>query len=153
MQKIEQIKLGDSVCDTQYQVRRKINSTTVNEYAEFMRNDVIFPPMVLEEKTNKIICGFTRYEAYKKVFETDELISVVFKSFKKKKDLLIFAAKSNNEHSGQPDLNVINQLLYRINGGIINLENDVVMDKLMELCDKLEPILFNYIIKKKEELG
>lgn len=103
MKKTQQIKLGDIVCDTQYQVRRKINSTIVNEYAEKMKNGAIFPEMVLEEKTNKIICGFTRYEAYKKNFSSAERIPVVFMSFKKKKDLLLYAAKSNNIHGQSYD--------------------------------------------------
>ena len=33
-----------------------------------------FPPMILDKETNQIVCGFTRYEAYKKVLKPEEKV-------------------------------------------------------------------------------
>jgi len=94
-------KLSSLIVDTEYQVRKKVNGQVVNKYAEAMRVGNNFPPMVIEEGTNKIVCGFTRFEAYTKAFDPNYEASVEFRSFKDESERILFATKENTHH-GQP---------------------------------------------------
>ena len=96
-----QTRLGDVVIDPTYQMRMKLNSNAVSKYAEFMRMGDIFPPIVLEKKTNKVVCGFTRMEAYTKVFEPSKKIPCEVKTFKNELERQLFAVEDNAKH-GEP---------------------------------------------------
>lgn len=95
------IRLGDIVIDPQFQVRMKINPHTVKKYADCMAMGDIFPPVVIDKKNGKLVCGFTRYEAYTKAFTPDYLVPVSIIEFKDKKEIFKFAAEDNKFH-GDP---------------------------------------------------
>lgn len=100
-EKIEYLKLGSIVCDYEYSVRMTIDTHTVNKYANNMKAGAKFPPIILEKDTKKIICGFNRYNAYKKVYDPDYEIPVILKKYKDNKELFVDAVKDNTCH-GMP---------------------------------------------------
>jgi hypothetical protein len=97
----ETMRLGDIIEDPEYQVRQRVDPVTVSHYAECMKNGDTFPPVNVEQLTKKLVCGFTRLPAYRRVKDPDDHIPVRFMHFKNKKELLLFAAQDNATH-GKP---------------------------------------------------
>lgn len=95
------VRLGDVVINPEYQVRMKVDSHMVSNYAMSMREGHIFPPIVLERGTGKLVCGFTRIEAYYKVYSPNDRVPGERMFFKDDIERLRFAAKDNTTH-GQP---------------------------------------------------
>ncbi len=100
-EKIEHLKLSSIIEDYDYSVRKTIDSHTVNKYANNMKAGAQFPPLILEAKTKKIVCGFNRFNAYIKVFEPDHEVPVILKNYKSSKELFEEAVKDNTTH-GMP---------------------------------------------------
>jgi len=102
--KIAHIRLGDIVIDPTYQVRAKLDNTkqTISNYKAIIESYGYnpFPPIVVEKETNKLVCGFTRIEVYKKLYTPDDTIESYIVSFKNPKERLIYSIKDNNH--GEP---------------------------------------------------
>ncbi|MFH1394929.1 MAG: hypothetical protein ABIH09_02095 [Candidatus Omnitrophota bacterium] len=100
-QENENVRLGDIIIDPSYQIRMKINLYSIAQYANAMKNGDIFPPIIIEKKTGKLVCGFTRLEAYQQVFPPDTMVPAVYVDFKNDCERILFAAKDNNTHGQQ----------------------------------------------------
>jgi hypothetical protein len=101
--KVSTIRLGDIVIDSSYQVRMQINKDRINAYHNVLKSnepDNPFPSIIVETKTNKLVCGFTRIEAYRKYYSPDDEVPVEFKIFATEKERLIFSIADNSH--GQP---------------------------------------------------
>ena len=96
------IRLGDVIIDPSYQCRTKINKYKIGEYYNVIKTKGYnpFPPIVIEEETNKVICGFTRMEAYMRLYDPDDTVPAIFASFKTVKERRIFSIRDNNH--GEP---------------------------------------------------
>ena len=101
IEKVVRARLGDVVVDPSYQTRMSINNLRVREYADCMRMGDSFPPIVIEKQTMKVVCGFTRMEAYKDVFEPNHKIPVTTRLFADDKERILFAVADNRNH-GEP---------------------------------------------------
>jgi ParB-like chromosome segregation protein Spo0J len=93
------IKLMDVVIDPSIMVR-EVNTFIVGNYAESMRAGAEFPPIVVDSK-NRLVCGHTRYAAYKKVFGPDYSLTATVTKNTKDVDLIMEAAGDNSKH-GHP---------------------------------------------------
>lgn len=94
------IKLMDIVIDPSIQVR-EVEPYTVSKYAQAMREGVRFPPLILEDTSNRIVCGNHRYTAYKKVFNPETAVEVELMNFKGEAEIIRMAARDNSNH-GRP---------------------------------------------------
>lgn len=100
MRKENSIRLGDVLIDSKYQVRRRVETQKVSEYSTAMKLGNVFPPIVIELETGKLLCGFTRYDAYlqSKMYGPNDKIPATWKSFSDEKSRVFFAAKENSTH-------------------------------------------------------
>jgi len=105
MKEREMIRLGDVIIDPSYQVRKKLSAHFSAEYAQLLRTrkENPFPEIVVEKKTYKLVCGFTRMDAYRKVYSPDTMVPVLFKSFKNSADRLFYAVADNSTHGQRLD--------------------------------------------------
>ncbi len=94
------VKLMDIVVDPTIQVR-EVENHTVSKYAQAMKAGAKFPPMLLESKTNRLVCGNHRYYAYKSAFGPEQEVAVEYKLFDNEADLIRHAASDNARH-GRP---------------------------------------------------
>jgi len=101
--KQQTIRLGDIVIDPTYQIRMKVDSSKVTEYKIVLELNQYnpFPPITVELGTNKLVCGFTRYEAYKKLYTPDYEVDVITMGFKTDLERISYATEDNMTH-GQP---------------------------------------------------
>jgi hypothetical protein len=87
--------MGDIIIDPTYQVRKRTNGQKVAEYATAKENGDVFPPITIEKDTNKVIDGFTRVEAFKRVLSPDDKIEVIVKTFGSEAERIEYAASMN----------------------------------------------------------
>lgn len=66
MTKPASVKLEDIVFESGIYPREQHSTATVNQYVDGLRAGNVFPPIVLEEKTNRLLDGKHRWEAHKK---------------------------------------------------------------------------------------
>ena len=108
------MRLGNIIIDTRYQTRMKTDSTVASRYAKAMLEGSIFPPMVIEKGTNKVVDGFTRMEAYMRAFRPDTDVPVTMKTFKNELDRLINGCPDNFKHGTRYDSFTMSNLLCRM---------------------------------------
>jgi len=89
------MRLGDIIVDPTYQVRKSVNPKKVRDYATGIRNGDPIPPMTVERETLRVVDGFTRLEAYRKVMTPDDKVAVILMDFESPADRIAYAAKQN----------------------------------------------------------
>lgn len=67
------ISINDVKYDSSYYPREKPSSATIEEYADALASGDKFPPIILEEGTNKLLDGYHRWKAHKKLTEEPTL--------------------------------------------------------------------------------
>jgi len=130
------IRLMDIVLDPSIQVR-EVEPFTVSKYVQSMREGAVFPPLLLEEKSNRIVCGNHRYTAYKKILQPESKVEVVLRKFAGEAEIIRTSAKDNATH-GRP---------------LDTWDMKRVAARLRDLGDKTEGIaaMFNIPVKKVEQ--
>lgn len=73
------VKIDAVQIDMSVYPREKWNTATVERYADALRAGVKFPPITLEQGTNRLLDGMHRLKAYQKVAEQPELCEDGFK--------------------------------------------------------------------------
>lgn len=123
------MRLCDIIVDQIYQPRNKINSHKVNEYAGKMEQGIIFPPMVVDKETNKLISGFTRDEAYKKRHMDDPYfkVPVIVRSFENEAEKFFFTY-DDNQHGEPLDSFDIKTLVFKLKG--MGVRDDLILNRL-----------------------
>ncbi len=58
------VKLSEVKHDPSIYPREKWSTSTIEDYADALRGGAVFPPIVLEDKTNRLIDGVHRWKAY-----------------------------------------------------------------------------------------
>ena len=91
-------ELSELVLDFNLRVRDKENPQVISEYRQAMRSGAKFPPITIEKKSNRIVCGFHRYQAYKGVLEPSDKIMCLEETFKSEKEAYRFAVEDNLRH-------------------------------------------------------
>lgn len=100
MAKQTTIRLGDIVIETSLAVR-EINGQLITRYAEAKKGGAEFPPVLLEQGTNRLVAGFHRVRAYQMVLEPDAQIPAEHREFADAAALLLAAGESNSNHGLQ----------------------------------------------------
>jgi hypothetical protein len=97
MEKKMKIRLADLVLDPALQVR-DVNDQTVMKYANAMRTGAQFPPVLVEEGTNRVVCGFHRTMAMRRVYTPEHIVGVESRIYKSELDALRDATRDNATH-------------------------------------------------------
>jgi len=96
--KTQKIKLGDLVFDERLIKLRPINIFFVSQYRQAYRGGHIFPPIIVEENTNRIASGNHRATAMIGEYGLDYEVKVIVKKYASKKALLEDFVKENIRH-------------------------------------------------------
>jgi len=95
---IRKVKLSKLVFDFNFYPRHNVDPWHINQIAEALRAGKVMPPIVVDQKSNRVIDGFHRVEAYRKVFGDNASIQAEFKSYKSDADMLLDAVSANINH-------------------------------------------------------
>lgn len=77
---------------------RKINSVTVNRYRQATRNGAVFPRVIVEAGTMKIVSGNHRVTAWLEEYGSEKTIDVEARKYTHKRDLYEDFARENATH-------------------------------------------------------
>jgi hypothetical protein len=98
--KLQWIELQNLVIDPSIQVRT-VNPQTVSTYRQAHRSGAEFPPLIVENKTNRIVCGNHRYYVYKSELQPTDTIQCHAVTYPSEVDLIKHAAGDNAQHGLQ----------------------------------------------------
>lgn len=136
---LKKFKLKDLHMDNNLISIRKVNPVFVSRYRQNYRNGAIFPPLVIDKKTNTIVSGNHRFTAMMQEFGEEYEANCIVKSYPSEREILIDFAKENTKHGNPIDgftkKLLINELL---------LKNVTVED----VCR-----IFDISAKRVEQLG
>lgn len=99
--KSKQVELQHVIADTSLQVRKEINGWFVSKLVQVLKSGNKFHDDIMVLPDMRIISGFTRYEAYKKVLEPTDKITIRIYPAKNDRDAYCKAVEENINH-GQP---------------------------------------------------
>ena len=92
------IKIKDLVFDDEIYPRSHVDIQTVNRFRNALSCGEVFPPIIIDKKTKRIIDGWHRATAYKIVFSDDTEVECELKEYKSELDLLVDAIRRNTRH-------------------------------------------------------
>lgn len=90
------IKLNEIVHDENIYPRSRVDKQVVHNYADSMRDGISFPPIVLEDKTNRLLDGWHRVEAANEA-EIEEL-EANWHTVPDDIDVRLYAASLSSKH-------------------------------------------------------
>lgn len=132
-------KIGELFVDPKLIELRNINIFFVSRYRQNMRSGSIFPPMIVEAKTNRIISGNHRYYAYLAEYGEEHEVPVIIKKFKNEKEVLEEFVKENSTHGWAMDGKTKKKIFHAL------IEVGASNDEIAKL--------FNIPVKGIEKLG
>jgi hypothetical protein len=107
------LQMTDIVIDESLYPRSQLNGYGVQRMVDAFRAGAVFPPLVVEAKTNRLIDGRTRYETYLRCAVTE--VDCRQKSYPTEADVYADAVRLNTTH-GQPLTN------YDVRSAVARLE-------------------------------
>jgi len=97
---MKEYRLGDLVLDYTIYPRKQIDSYHVHIIVDAIQNGAELPPIVIEKKTKRVVDGFHRHTAYKRVSGDNPecLVMCIEKNYKSEKDLFLDSMRFNASH-------------------------------------------------------
>jgi hypothetical protein len=92
------VKLSELKIDPKLIFIRKLNDHIVRKYKDNYLEGAVFPLIIVEEGTNRIVSGMHRYHAMLMAFGENYEIEVIVRSYKTEKEVLIDFAEENLKH-------------------------------------------------------
>jgi len=137
--KKQKIKLSALKMDQNLLSIRKVNPVFVSRYRQNYREGAVFPLIIVEEGTHRIVSGNHRYTAMLQEYGEDHRVEVILRKYESEKDVLIDFAKENAAH-GNP-----------IDGWTKKL---LIQSLFKEGCTEDEVSrIFNISVRRIEQLG
>jgi hypothetical protein len=97
------VAIQDLVEDPAIYIRRRTDEHHINEIAEAMRAGATMPPVVVETGTLRLVDGWHRVPATRKVSGDGATINAVFRTYASDKDLVLDAMRENAGHGRKLD--------------------------------------------------
>ena len=81
--------------------RASKSSNLVRQFAEALRAGVVLPPIVAERETSRIVDGFHRVAAHRKVYGPEALVDVVERDYADEGEMFLDAMRLNSAHGSR----------------------------------------------------
>jgi hypothetical protein len=95
--------IADLVLDYEIYPRQTVDATHVSHLCQAIASGTEIPPIIICKKTNRVIDGFHRIMAIKKLYGEDADVEVVKKQYKNEAHTLLDAIKYNADHGRKLD--------------------------------------------------
>lgn len=103
--KATKVKISDLVIDPKLIELRPINLFYVDRYRKAMRVGSVFPSIIIEEGTNRVISGNHRVSAYLDEYGGDHVVAAIAETFPDEATVIRRFAEENTRH-GMPLSNI-----------------------------------------------
>lgn len=94
-------KVKELVIDEKLTELRPVNIYFVSRYRQSLRSGAIFPPVIIEKGTNRVVSGNHRVTMYLQEYGAEHEIEVIEREFKSEADVIRTFAEENSKH-GNP---------------------------------------------------
>jgi len=94
----QKVRAGDLVIDPKLLELRPINIYYVSTYRQAARSGAVFPPVIIEQKTKRVVSGNHRVTMYMEEFGPDHEIEVIAEKFKDEASVIRRFAEENSAH-------------------------------------------------------
>lgn len=132
------IKAGELIEDFDLYPRLTIDSGLVKDFSSSLMAGEKLPPIIIEEKTKRIVDGFHRHRAFVRVYGEDAKMEVILKSYASNNELYLDALRYNGVHGkrirGYEQTHAINKAL---NMKIEPLQIAIALGITKERIDKI----------------
>ena len=81
--------------------RASKSANLVRQFAEALRAGVVLPPIVVERDTSRVVDGFHRVEAHKRVYGPEALIEVLEKDYADEAEMFVDVMRLNSAHGSR----------------------------------------------------
>ena len=95
---MKKVNISELILDYTLYPRTKVDSQHVSYMVESLRAGVALPPVIIDEKSKRIIDGFHRISAHKRYFNDDEKIMVIMKRYNSDQEMFLDAMRYNASH-------------------------------------------------------
>lgn len=97
---MKEYKLSVLVLDFSIYPRKEVDSQHAALIQEAIEGGAVLPPIVIDKKTKRIVDGFHRYRAYKRISRNDPefVVTCIEKSYRNEAELFLDAMRYNAEH-------------------------------------------------------
>ena len=89
------------VLDRELSPRERLGSNHVRQLAEALRAGAVLPPIVIERGTSRVVDGFHRVEAHRRIYGREALIEAVEKDYADEGELFLDAVRLNAAHGSR----------------------------------------------------
>ena len=98
MERVSNVRLATLVFDFNIYPRHKIDEYHVREMCDSLLVGNMPPPIIVERATKRVIDGFHRTQAYRKVFGLDAKIPAIVKEWPDEASMMLEVVASNSTH-------------------------------------------------------
>lgn len=89
------------VLDREFFPRAGMGSNLVRQLAEALRASASLPPIVVERETSRVVDGFHRVEAHRRVYGREALIEVLEKDYPDEAEMFLDVMRLNSAHGSR----------------------------------------------------
>ena len=86
------------VLDRELSPRERLGSNHIRQLVEALKSGAILPPIVVDRTTSRVVDGFHRVEACRRVFGREAMIEIVEKDYADEGELFLDAVRLNSGH-------------------------------------------------------
>lgn len=87
--------------DRELSPKDRLGSNLVKQFAEALRAGATLPPIVVERATSRVVDGFHRVEAHRRVYGREAVIEVVEKDYANEGEMFVDAMRLNSAHGSR----------------------------------------------------
>ena len=92
------VKIVTLTLDYSLYPRHYLDEQTVNDYIHALKAGAVFPPIIADRKSNRVVDGFKRHKSHSRFYGDDGEIEVVFRTYRNEGELLLDAIRLNTAH-------------------------------------------------------
>jgi len=138
---VSTLSLSKLVLDFDLYPRTAVSSTNVRNLVAALEAGHELPPLVVDRKSKRVVDGFHRYNAHKRVSGPDAEVEVELRTFKSDVELFAAAVEYNVGHGKQLDEIEKRRVVFRLQE--MGADEDAVAAVLHTTPDKVTKLVFH----------
>lgn len=144
MATLKTVTIADLVEDYAVYPRRKLDEQHVSDLVQALNAGAALPPVIAEEKTLRLVDGFHRTRAYRRVQGDSGKIKVELRAYAADADLFLDAARLNAGHGRK--LARADQIRIAVRASELGVPNEQIATALAVRTDRVEKLQLRIVV-------
>lgn len=150
MNKVVRIKVAELVIDYNLYPRQRIDSYHVNEMVESLKAGVIFPPVVADNESKRVVDGFHRCAALQRLYKEKAEVDVRLYKYASEAEMYKEAMRLNSAHGR--NLTSYDKAHCILRGRELGLSDESIATALRMTTDRISALIGERWTADKEVL-